>query len=141
MTATLPTGPILTVGRLGSLPGAAGRYFHQSLFEAIPWSRRWIFDDADIVTAIYLISDSQDRLRWLGQVNRNDGLPGRLAQHHTSPTKRAVFAKIRILHLADWTPPEAIDTIEGRCADLLQIRQSMRPRVWPSASAWPELVV
>ncbi|MCD0445828.1 hypothetical protein LO763_19655 [Glycomyces sp. A-F 0318] len=140
MTIVLPVGPTLTVGRLGALPGAAGRYLLQSRFDAVQWPQRWTFEEVDIVTAVYLISDSHDRLRWLGQVNRNDGLSGRLAQHHASAAKRAVFAKIRVLHLDDWTPSEALDAIEGRCADLLAIRVMMRPRVWPSAREWPAVV-
>lgn len=47
-----------------------------------------------------------------------------------------MFATLRFLHLADFTPPEVIDVIEGRCADLLKLRGTMDPRRWPTADDW-----
>ena len=136
MKTFLPVGPVLTRPRLWALPRTAGRYREEVLFKPVMWSERWRYEELDITTAIYLVSDIENRLRWLGQANRTDGLLARLARHNSDPAKRAVFAKIRVLRLADCTPPEAVDAIEGRCADVLRIREMMRPRVWPSARDW-----
>ncbi|MFC1233014.1 hypothetical protein [Streptomyces sp. Sce081] len=136
MSGALPTGPVLTDGRLGALPRAAGRYLDEVLFRPVRWAERWRYEELDITTAIYLISDTEHRLRWLGQANRADGLLGRLDRHDNNPAKRRAFARIRVLQLTDHTPPEAVDAIEGRCADLLRIRDVMRPRRWPPADDW-----
>ncbi|WP_380282476.1 hypothetical protein [Kitasatospora purpeofusca] len=137
MTTALPIGPTMTTPRLGGLPLACGRYLEQTyLRTAISWADRWRYADLDIVTGIYLITDAVDRLRWLGQASRSDGLLGRLDSHDHNPAKRVVFAKVRVLHLRDDTPPEALNAIEGRCADLLGIRQIMKPRRWPSSHNW-----
>lgn len=140
MSYALPAGPVLTDGRLGALPRAAGRYLEEVLFRPVRWSERWRYEELDITTAIYLVSDTEHRLRWLGQANRADGLLGRLDTHDSSPAKRKVFAKVRILRLTECTPPDAVSAIEGRCADILRIRDTMRPRIWPPADDWFTLV-
>ncbi|MGW8882105.1 hypothetical protein ACWGPC_56620, partial [Streptomyces mirabilis] len=76
----------------------------------------------------------------LGQASRLDGLSGRLDGHDRDPAKRAVFACVRVLHLDNLTPTEALDAVEGRCADLLGVRRSMKPRRWPPATDWLSLV-
>ncbi|MEV3985612.1 hypothetical protein [Nonomuraea sp. NPDC049758] len=106
------------------------------LFTPVKWSERWRYEELGITTAIYLIADAEYRLRWLGQANRRDGLISRLASHDSDPAKREVFANIRVLRLVDHTPAQSVDAIEGRCADVLKIREAMRPRVWPSARDW-----
>ncbi|GAA0543735.1 hypothetical protein [Actinomadura livida] len=141
MTALLPTGPVLTRPRLGALPRAGGRFLEHAWFQPVPWAQRWRYEELDITTAIYLIADADHRLRWLGQANRADGLPGRLARHHADLDRRAVFTKIRVLQLVHDTPDDVLNAIEGRCADLLGIRESMRPRRWPSARNWHALVI
>lgn len=134
MTTILPIGPRLTVPRLGGLPLACGRHLAQAHLTAIPWSDRWKYDD--IVAGIYIVTDPSGRVRWLGQANREDDLPGRLDDHNRNPAKREVFAKVRALHLHDGTPPRTIDAIEGRCADLLGLREVMKPLKWPLATDW-----
>ncbi|MEV0193116.1 hypothetical protein AB0I39_31870 [Kitasatospora purpeofusca] len=139
MTMLLPPGPVLTVPLLGQLPLACGKYLEQSYLAARPWSERWKYGSLDIVTGIYLVTDIDGRLRWLGQASRDDDLLGRLDSHNRNAAKRAVFAKVRVLHLQDHTPPPALDAIEGKCADLLGVRTIMKPRRWPSAENWLSL--
>ncbi|WP_331722794.1 hypothetical protein OG848_47470 (plasmid) [Streptomyces canus] len=134
MTTILPIGPRLTTPRLGALPLACGRHLAQAHLRPIPWSDRWKYND--IVVGIYIVTDPSGCVRWLGQANREDDLPGRLDNHHRNPAKREVFAKVRALHLHDGTPPRALDAIEGRCADLLGLREVMKPLRWPSADDW-----
>ncbi|MFE4514730.1 hypothetical protein ACFRMQ_11140 [Kitasatospora sp. NPDC056783] len=140
MTTILPAGPVLTAPRLGALALAGGRHLTHAYLRPRSWADRWQFGELDITTGIYLITDRAGRLRWLGQASRLDGLLGRLDSHHVDPAKRAVFASVRVLHLTDRVPAEALDAIEGRCADVLDIRQYMRPRRWPSAENWLALV-
>jgi hypothetical protein len=130
----------MTVPLLGGLPLACGKYLKQAYLTALPWADRWKYDDLDIVTGIYLVTDTDGRLRWLGQASRDDDLLGRLGDHDRNSVKRAVFAKVRVLHLHDHTPLLALDAIEGKCADLLGARQVMKPRRWPSADGWASLV-
>ncbi|MFD7529351.1 hypothetical protein ACFV8E_17410 [Streptomyces sp. NPDC059849] len=140
MTTALPPGPVMTVPLLGGLPLACGKYLEQAYLTALPWADRWKYDDLDIVTGIYLVTDTDGRLRWLGQASRDDDLLGRLDDHDRNAAKRAVFARVRVLHLHDNTPLPALNAIEGKCADLLGTRQIMKPRRWPPADGWASLV-
>jgi hypothetical protein len=136
----LPTGPLLTAPLLAGLALVGGRYLQATYLRPLPWADREHFNDLDVLTGIYLVTDIAGHLRWLGQASRLDGLTGRLDGHDRDPAKRAVFACVRVLHLDDLTPAEALDAIEGRCADLLGIRQCMKPRRWPPATNWLSLV-
>ncbi|MFF2819580.1 hypothetical protein ACFVT9_29175 [Kitasatospora cineracea] len=136
----LPVGPALTVPLLAMVSMAAGRHLQYAHLNPTPWADRSRFDDLDVLTAVYLVTDAAGRLRWLGQASRADGLTGRLNDHDAAPAKRAAFAAVRVLHLADHTPPEALDAIEGRCADVLGVRGGMRPLRWPPSTGWLSLV-
>ncbi|OXM61381.1 hypothetical protein CF165_38560 [Amycolatopsis vastitatis] len=140
MTA-LPAGPVLLRHVLGRLPLAAGRYGVASYLEPVPFADFERYADLGIVTGIYLITDIDRRVRWLGQASRDDDLVSRLADHWQDPAKRAVFTAVRVLHLRDHTPVAAVNAIEGKCADWLDLRSTMRPaRVWPQATDWLTLV-
>ncbi|MEZ7132645.1 hypothetical protein ACBR40_45545 [Nonomuraea sp. AD125B] len=130
---SLPAGPVLTRPMLAALPLTAGPYLIAPYLAPTRFSDYEAFTELGILTAIYLITDSDSRIRWLGQASRDDGLAARLAEHHRDPGRRAVFATIRALHLHDHTPPRVLNSIEGRCADQLQLRSVMAPRRWPTS--------
>ena len=136
----VPAGPRLRLAGLARLPIAAGRYLAADRLDPVFFSDYRMFEPLGIASAIYLITDSNRRIRWLGQANRNGDLVARLAEHARSREKTEVFTTLRVLHLIDRTPAEAIDSIEGRCADLLGLRGAMGPRRWPSSDAWQTLV-
>ncbi|MCL3998094.1 hypothetical protein [Streptomyces lavenduligriseus] len=136
----LPAGPVLTAPLLAGLALVGGRYLQGLYLRPLPWADRGHFDELGILTGVYLVTDIAGRLRWLGQASRLDGLTGRLNGHDRDPARRATFAGVRVLHLDDLTPTEALNAIEGRCADLLDVRQSMKPRRWPPATNWLSLV-
>jgi len=136
----LPVGPVLLQRELGKLPLAGGRWLRRSYLDPMVFADYPTLAAVGIVTAIYLVTDLDKRIRWLGQASRDDDLVGRLAAHYADEEKRCVFATLRVLHLADHTPPEAIDAIEGRCADRLGLRGTMGRRRWPRADNWLELV-
>jgi len=95
---------------------------------------------AGIVSGIYLVTDHLKRVRWLGQASRDDDLIARLGEHSADPAKAKVFITLRVLHLLDLTPPDTINAIEGRCADVLGLRRTMGVRRWPRAENWLERV-
>ncbi|MFD8562962.1 hypothetical protein ACFV1N_37290 [Streptosporangium canum] len=130
---SLPAGPVLTRPMLAALPLTAGRYLIAPYLAPTRFIDYEAFTELGILTAIYLITDSDSRIRWLGQASRDNGLTARLAEHHRAPGRRAVFATIRALHLHDHTPPGILNAIEGRCADQLQLRSVMAPRRWPTS--------
>lgn len=135
----LPAGPVLTRGAAAKWPQAAGRYLVQT--HQPVWFRDFeIIAELDVVTGIYLITDPDGRIRWLGQASRDTDLVGRLAEHHANLAKRRVFSQVRVLHLQDHTPVPALNAIEGTCADWLRLRGTMPPRVWPSSAGWLALV-
>ena len=136
----VPAGPRLRMDGLARLPIAAGRYLAASYLDPVFFADYEQFEPLGIASAIYLITDPNQRVRWLGQANRNGDLVARLAEHARSREKAAVFATLRVLHLVDLTPPEVINVIEGRCADLLGLRGAMGPRCWPSGDNWLSLV-
>ena len=130
----LPTGPVLRALDLLRLSLVAGPHLVKAMLSPLPFGDRWALDG--IVTAIYLITDAQGRIRWLGQASREDDLAGRLHDHARHPERIKVFAHVRVLHLADHTPQKAVDAIEGRCADLLGLRGAMGRRRWPTSDSW-----
>ena len=132
----VPAGPRVRNATLARLPIAAGRYLASSYLKPMSFSDYPLLEPTEITTGIYLITDLDQRVRWLGQANRDGGLIARLDEHARSREKAAVFATLRILHLVDLTPPDMVDVIEGRCADLLKLRGTMGPRRWPSADDW-----
>lgn len=133
---SLPAGPVLTRPKLAALPLTAGRYLIAPYLAPTRFIDYEAFTELGILTAIYLITDSDSRIRWLGQASRDDGLAARLAEHHRDPGRRALFATVRALHLHDHTPPDVLNAIEGRCADQLQLRSVMAPRRWPASHTW-----
>ncbi|MGW5721595.1 hypothetical protein ACWEVP_35850 [Amycolatopsis sp. NPDC003865] len=120
---------------------AAGRWLVAPRLKPMLFSDHPLLADAGIVCGVYLITDEEARVRWLGQASRSAGLLQRLADHDRDEARHAVFATVRILHLDDHTPPLALDAIEGRCADLLELRGRMGSRRWPSSANWPAAVV
>lgn len=134
--AGVPAGPQVRGSTLARLPVAAGRYLAGSQLTPMPFSDYPSLEPREITCAIYLVTDLEDRVRWLGQASRDGGLIARLDEHSRSREKTAVFATLRFLHLIDFTPGEAIDAIEGRCADLLKLRGAMGPRRWPPSGNW-----
>ncbi|KEG37886.1 hypothetical protein ACWDMR_32400 [Streptomyces althioticus] len=136
----LPVGPVLTRRALGALPLAAGRYLVAAYATPVPFHDYGVFTDLGVVTGIYLVTDAENHIRWLGQASRDDDLSARLGEHRRNPHKRAVFAHVRVLHLEDHTPGDALNAIEGKCADRLNLRGAMNPRVWPRADEWLRLV-
>jgi hypothetical protein len=104
------------------------------------WTERWRYDQYDIVTGIYVVTDIENRVRWLGQASRKDDLTARLDHHNRQPERRAAFHQVRVVQLDDHTPPEALNSIEGWCADQLKLRGTMGPRRWPNSDNWATLV-
>ncbi|MEV7551983.1 hypothetical protein AB0N89_20390 [Amycolatopsis sp. NPDC089917] len=142
MTAldTLVPGPVLRSPELARLSPVGGKWLVENRFTPLRFTAFRVLENSGIVCGVYLITDEEDRVRWLGQACRNDDLVQRLANHHRKPTRRAVFASVRILHLIDHTPQQALNAIEGRCADLLKLREQMGRRRWPSSEGWLEAV-
>lgn len=139
MSVALPVGPSTNRFKRGWLRSAAGIYYvGDSLADPHPFCERWRF--SDIQVAIYLITDTNDRVRWLGQANRNKGLAARLHDHARYRDRLQVFSNVYYLQLADDTPSHIQDVIEGRCADTLALRDAMAPRRWPRSTDWVEHV-
>jgi hypothetical protein len=140
MAENLAVGPVLRRAPLSRLPLAAGRWLVAAHLRGMPFEDFPLLVDFGIVTGVYVVTDSQDRVRWLGQASRSDDLVGRLAAHAAVPARRATFVTLRFLHLDDYTPRPVLNVIEGRCADLLGLRGAMGSRQWPSADGWLRLV-
>ncbi|WP_188300784.1 hypothetical protein [Streptomyces sp. CBMA156] len=66
----LPVGPALTMPLLAMVSMSAGRHLQQAHLCPTPWADRARFDALDVLTAVYLVTDTTGRLRWLGQASR-----------------------------------------------------------------------
>ncbi|KOV87592.1 hypothetical protein [Nocardia sp. NRRL S-836] len=133
----LIAGPVLLGRAVAKLPIVAGPWLTRAQLTPMPFADYPLLARGGIVCAIYLITDPQGRVRWLGQSNRADDLAGRMRQHDANPARQKVFAQLRFLHLHDFTPTKALDVIEGKCADVLRLRGTMGARRWPSSADWP----
>jgi hypothetical protein len=138
--AAVPAGPVLLSAPLRQLPLAAGRWLEHAYLKPMPFADYTDLADAGIVSGIYLVTDHLKRVRWLGQASRDDDLIARLGEHYADPAKASAFVTLRVLHLLDLTPPDTINAIEGRCADMLGLRGTMGVRRWPCADNWLERV-
>ncbi|MCK2245280.1 MULTISPECIES: hypothetical protein [unclassified Crossiella] len=134
----LVAGPLLYRRNLARLPLVAGPLLVRAELTGIPFLDYQLQVGPDILSAIYLITDLQERVVWLGQASRVGGLLARLAQHERFAVRRRTFARLRYLHLHDHIAHAALDAIEGRCCDILGLRGTMGSRRWPSARGWPE---
>lgn len=135
--SNLIAGPVLLGRTVAKLPIVAGRWLTRAWLTPMPFADYPLLAGGGIVCAIYLITDPQGRVRWLGQANRADDLVGRMRQHDAIPARQREFAQLRFLHLYDFTPTKALDVIEGKCADVLGLRGTMGARRWPSSAEWP----
>jgi hypothetical protein len=138
--SAVPAGPILRRAPLQQLPLAAGRWLEHAYLKPMPYADYSALASDGIVSGIYLVTDHIKRIRWLGQASRDDELIARLGEHYADPAKAKVFITLRVLRLLDLTPPDAINAIEGRCADVLGLRSTMGIRRWPCADNWLERV-
>ncbi len=91
----------------------AGHWLVPVRFEPMLFSGHPLRAEAGVVSGVYLTTDDETRAA---------GLLQRFADHCRDPARHAVFATVWIVHLHDHTPPLALDAIEGRCADLLELR-------------------
>lgn len=94
---------------------------------------------AHYLAAVYLVTDANDCIVWLGQARRDAGLLARLRAHLSIPERARIFHRVRAIHLNDFTPALAVSAIEGRAADLLQLRGRLGARKWPTAEEWASL--
>lgn len=140
MPSSLPAGPVLTRPLTAKLSLAAGSFLARTLLTPVLWTERWRYDQYAIVTGIYVVTDIENKVRWLGQASRKDDLPARLDSHHRQPERRAAFHHVRVVQLDDHTPVAALNAIEGWCADQLNLRHTMKPRRWPRSDNWAALV-
>ena len=138
--AAVPAGPVLLSAPLRQLPLAAGRWLKHAYLKPMPFADYPDLAGAGIVSGIYLVTDHLKQVRWLGQASRDDDLIARLGEHYADPVKASAFVTLRVLHLLDLTPPNTINAIEGRCADVLGLRGTMGVRRWPCADNWLERV-
>ena len=136
----VPAGPVLLSAPLQQLPLVAGWWLQYAYLKPMPFADYPALASTGIVSGIYLVCDHRKRVRWLGQASRDDDLIARLGEHYADPAKASVFITLRVLHLLDLTPPDTINAIEGRCADVLGLRGTMGIRRWPCADNWLERV-
>jgi len=94
----------------------------------------------DILAGLYVVVDSDGRLRWLGQAHRNGGIAARLQAHLRHAERDRVFAGVYAIAVDPFGDPKALNAAEGRAADLLKLRGRMGGRIWPSSTGWLELV-
>lgn len=80
-------GPVLTRRALGTLPLAAGRFLVAAYATPVPFHDYEVFTDLGVVTGIYLVTDTENHIRWLGQASRDDDLSARLGEHQRNPHK------------------------------------------------------
>ncbi|TDK26588.1 hypothetical protein E2F48_05205 [Arthrobacter crusticola] len=138
MSGLVP-GRRLSSRDLALFPMAAGKWLECAHLdgESVLTSRALL----RVQVGIYLVTDAQDRILWLGQALRSQGTAGRMREHLRHPSRLQSFRTVRILALDDFTPPECINSIEGKAADLLRLRGTLGPRRWPTADRWPELAI
>lgn len=132
-------GP-LTALRIERVRLAAGPWLVE-LVGPVPFDRRVA---VDVLVGIYLITDPEGRLVYLGQARRDGGVAARLDAHRRDAVKRSCFQSVYVLALHDAIDQSTVDAIEGRVADVLDLRGRLRSgrglRRWPIADRWTELV-
>lgn len=135
----LVCGPTLSPRDVALLPLAAGKWLERAHLhgENIHTSGAL----ARVKVGIYVITDDQNRILWLGQALRDQGVAGRLRDHLQRRDRLRKFRTVRVLELRDFTPPECVSSIEGKAADLLQLRGTLGARRWPTAERWAELAI
>lgn len=132
----LERGRRLSARDLALLPLAAGAWLEASRLEAAPVLTAANLEE--VMVGIYLVTDPLERVVWLGQARRDNGVAARLRDHLRVPSRAEAFAHVRVLHLDDFTPVAALNAAEGRAADLLRLRGTLGQRRWPSAARWAE---
>jgi hypothetical protein len=135
----LVSGRRLSARDMALLPLAAGRWLERAYLGGEPIHESAAL--ARVQVGVYLVTDDQDRILWLGQALRDQGVAGRLREHLHQPARLKMFKTVRVLELNDFTPPECVNNIEGKAADLLRLRGTLGPRRWPTAERWPELAI
>lgn len=136
MSALVP-GRRISSRDLAVFPLAAGKWLEHAHLRGEPILTSEALMKVGV--GIYLVTDHRNRIMWLGQALRGQGLSGRIREHLRHPARLQSFHTIRILELNDFTPPECVSSIEGRAADVLALRGRLGARRWPAADRWPEL--
>lgn len=149
MSAVLmPDAPLGHAGPLGAASRtaarlAAGPWRSGPVLGPVPFEDRYRIEST---VGIYLVTDRQGRLVYLGQARRDGGVRARLDGHAADAVKALVFAEVWVVALRDFTPAEVVSAVEGRVADDLAVRGRLRTadgrrRRWPGSGCWEELVV
>ncbi|MFF9186424.1 hypothetical protein [Streptomyces misionensis] len=96
----------------------------------------------EVLAGLYLVTDADGRLRWLGKAHRDGGVGARLRNHFGHPERARVFTKVFVIEADPFSPSTAIEAAEGRAADMIGLRGRMGPRTWPvvTEEQWLALV-
>jgi hypothetical protein len=90
----------------------------------------------DVVAGLYLAVDGGGALRYLGQARRDGGVGARLRDHLQHPERVRVYAGVYVFEADEFRPSASLDAVEGKAADLLQLRGQVSGRRWPVPGDW-----
>lgn len=121
------------------LPLAAGKWLQRAHLQGENIHKSGAM--APVKVGIDVVTNDQNRIMWLGQALREQGVAGRLREHLRKADRLRMFKIVRVLELKDFTPPECVSSIEGKAADLLRLRGALGVRRWPTSDRWPELAI
>ncbi|MYX12439.1 hypothetical protein GTY67_03205 [Streptomyces sp. SID8374] len=129
-----PPGPLLRPVHIPLLARALGGYSSGELY----WS---LVDTVDAISpGVYLVTDPQGRIVWLGKAAGGRGVAGRIRKHLAESWKRAVFHRVWVAPACDQISRSALEAAEGWAADALAMRTRMPHRAWPLSTNWLSLI-
>jgi hypothetical protein len=134
----LMVGPRVSQRDLALLPMSGGRWLRRAHLAPVSVLRAG-GSLVGVLVGIYLVTDAEDRVVWLGQARREFGVAARLRDHIRHGDRLAVFEQVRVLELDEFTPPGALNACEGKAADVLRLRGRLGQRRWPESSGWADL--